>query len=252
MTVAPSRTLALRLAAAVLVVPLVAACGGGAAATPTASASPLETAPPPVPSYTLGPAPSGCPTTAPPPMAADQTATVTLHTNFGDIVVKVEGKLGPNAAGDFVALARCGYYDNVILHRIVPGFVIQGGDGEYARLPLTQANMDKMGQGGPGYTIPDDKVTTKYVRGTVAMARTSAANSAGSQFFIVLSDSAQSSLGASGANNYAIFGTVTSGMSVVDRIAEIPTGGAYDPTTATHGDMALQPAPILSATVTTP
>ena len=151
------------------------------------------------------------------------TATVTVTTNFGNIVIKVDGSLGPNAAGAFVAMASCGYYNDVIFHRVVPGFIIQSGDGQYARLP--NLVLDKMGQGGPGWTVKDDKVTTTYKRGTVAMARTSSADSGSTQFFIVLSDSAQTTLGASTANNYAIFGSVTAGLDVVDRIAAVPLGG---------------------------
>ena len=81
----------------------------------------------------------------------------------GAIVIKVEGSLGPNAAGNFVALASCGYYDGVIFHRLVPGFVIQGGDGQYGRQP----NVDPahVGSGGPGYAFPDDPVNVPYGAG---------------------------------------------------------------------------------------
>ncbi len=177
------------------------------------------------------------------------TATVTMTTNFGNIVIKVDSSLGPNAAGAFIALARCGYYDNVLFHRVVVDFIIQTGDGQYGRLP--SFTPDKMGQGGPGWTIPDDKVTTTYKRGTVAIARTSAANSGNSQFFIVLADSAQTSLGAASTNNYAIFGTVTTGMDVADRIAAIPLGGEPGPN-GEPPSMPLQPAVITSTVVTTP
>ena len=239
-----------RLLAGGLAVPILAGCSTGGVATPTPTSSPSPTLPPPVPSYSLGPSPSGCPTAAPAAMATDQSATVALHTNFGDITVKVDGKLGPNAAGDFVALARCGYYNNVIFHRLVAKFIIQAGDGTNARLP-DSLNPAKMGQGGPGFAIKDDTVTEKYVRGTIAMARTSTADSGGSQFFIVLDDSAQTALGASGANNYAIFGNVTAGLDVVDKIAAIPTAGEVangetTPSTPT------QPAVITSVTVTQP
>jgi len=236
-----------RLATVGLVALLVAGC-----AVPTVTASPSPTPwptnAPTTPPYTLGPEPTGCPTSTPAAMTSG-TATVTMTTNFGSIVIKVDSSLGPNAAGAFVALARCGYYDNVIFHRVVAKFILQGGDGQYARLPSFQPN--KMGQGGPAWTVPDDKVTTTYKRGTVALARKTEANSANSQFFIVLDDSAQTSLGASTANNYAIFGTVTSGMDVVDRIAAIPLGG--EP--GANGEppsMPLQPAVITSATVATP
>jgi len=236
-----------RLATVGLVALLFAGCS-----TPTASPTPSPTAPPTnpptTPPYTLGPEPSACPTTAPAAMTGG-TATVTMTTNFGNIVVKVDSSLGANAAGAFVALARCGYYDNVIFHRVVAKFILQGGDGQYARLPSFQP--DKMGQGGPGWTIKDDKVTTTYKRGTVAMARTSEADSANTQFFIVLDDSAQAALGDTSTNNYAIFGTVTSGMDVVDRIAQIPLGGETGPN-GEPPSMPLQPAVITSTAVTTP
>ncbi len=236
-----------RLTAGVLVALLFAGCS-----VPTAEPTPSPTAPPTIPPttppYTLGPAPTGCPTSAPAAMTSG-TATVTMTTNFGNIVIKVDSSLGPNAAGAFVALSRCGYYDNVLFHRVVPAFIIQGGDGEFGRLPSFVPSQ--MGQGGPGWNIQDDKVTTTYKRGTVAMARTSAANSANAQFFIVLDDSAQTSLGDSTTNNYAIVGTVTSGMDVVDRIAEIPLGGEPGPN-GEPPSMPLQPAVITSTTVATP
>lgn len=148
---------------------------------------------------------SGCPTSQPAPLPAGQTRTVTITTAKGTIAIKVEGSLSPIAAGNFVALASCGFYDGVVFHRVVPGFVIQGGD------------PTGTGRGGPGYTIADEPVTTAYHRGTVAMARTPNPNSQGSQFFIVLDDAAAKSLAA--ANTYAIFGTVIAGMDAVDAIA---------------------------------
>jgi peptidyl-prolyl cis-trans isomerase B (cyclophilin B) len=239
-----------RLAAGVLVTLLFAACSVPTA-VPTPSPSAPPTTPPTTPPYTLGPAPTGCPTSAPAAMTSG-TATVTMTTNFGNIVIKVDSSLGPNAAGAFVALARCGYYDNVLFHRVVVSpakFIVQTGDGQYGRLPSFIPSQ--MGQGGPGWNITDDKVTTTYKRGTLAMARTSAANSGNSQFFIVLDDSAQTSLGAATTNNYAIFGTVTSGMDVVDRISAIPLGGDPGPN-GEPPSMPLQPAVITSTTVTTP
>jgi cyclophilin family peptidyl-prolyl cis-trans isomerase len=217
-------------------------------AAPTPSPTPVPTVPPTAPAYTLAPSPSGCPT-SPPAAMSSGTATVTMATDFGNIVIKVDGSLGPNAAGDFLALARCGFYNNVLFHRVVAGFVVQGGDGQYGRLPGFQPG--KMGLGGPGYSIPDDKVTTAYKRGTVAMARGSSADSGGSQFFIVLSDSANTQLGASTANNYAIFGTVTSGMDVVDRIAALPLGGEPGPN-GEAPSMPLVPALITGMTIATP
>jgi cyclophilin family peptidyl-prolyl cis-trans isomerase len=174
-------------------------------------------------------------------MTVGTTATVTMTTNFGTIVIKVDASLGAHAAGTFLALARCGYYNNVLFHRIPASpAVIQGGDGQYARLPSIEP--DKYGQGGPGFTIPDDVVSASYTRGTVAMANAGSANTGGSQFFIVLTDTA---FDQSTTPTYAIFGTVTQGMDVVDKIAAIPVGGD-------NGDSALQIAVITGTTVTTP
>jgi peptidyl-prolyl cis-trans isomerase B (cyclophilin B) len=236
-----------RLATVGLVAILFAGCSVPTAA-PTPSPSAAPTNPPTAPPYALGPDPTGCPTAAPAPMTSG-TATVTMTTNFGNIVIKVDSSLGPNAAGAFVALARCGYYNNVLFNRVVVKFIIQTGDGQYGRLPSFAPA--RMGQGGTGWTIPDDKVTTTYKRGTVAIARTSTANSGNSQFFIVLDDSAQASLGAATTNNYAIFGSVTSGMDVADRIAAIPLGGEQGPN-AEPPSMPLQPAVITGTIVVTP
>ena len=149
---------------------------------------------------------SGCPTSQPPALASGQTRTVDIKTSKGSITLKIDGALSPIAAGNFVALIECHFYDGVVFHRVVPGFVIQGGDPRGT------------GAGGPGYTIDDEPVTTAYHRGTVAMARTPAAHSEGSQFFIVLSDSA------SFAPTYAILGEVSAGMDTVDAIAAAADG----------------------------
>ncbi len=147
----------------------------------------------------------GCPTNQPPALAAGETRTVEITTSKGSITLRIDGDLAPIAAGNFVALAACGYYDGVGFHRVVPGFVIQGGD------------PTGTGGGGPGYTIADEQVITPYQRGTLAMARSSQPNSQGSQFFIVLSDDSAGAL--SSYNTYAIFGEVTAGMDTVDAIA---------------------------------
>jgi cyclophilin family peptidyl-prolyl cis-trans isomerase len=165
-------------------------------------------------------------------MAAGDKATVSLQTDQGPIVIKVEGSLGPNAAGNFVALAACGYYDGTVFHRLVPGFVIQGGDGQYGREPNVDAQH--VGQGGPGYAFPDDPVTAPYTRGTVAMAN-SGPDTNGSQFFIVLQ-------AAQLPPSYSVFGHVTAGMDTVDKIAAMPNGGG-------EKNQALQPVAITKATV---
>jgi cyclophilin family peptidyl-prolyl cis-trans isomerase len=192
------------------------------------------------PAAPAGGYPAGCPTTAPAPLG-DETATVTLSTELGDIVIEVRGALAPNATGNFIALVECGAYDGVVFHRLVPGFVVQGGDVQHGRMP--DVDPDLVGTGGPPYRITDDPVTTPYGRGTVAMARTPEPDSQGSQFFIVLDDAARGALEA--ANTYAILGTVTAGMEVVDSIAAMPNTGP-------PANQALEPVAITRASVARP
>jgi cyclophilin family peptidyl-prolyl cis-trans isomerase len=250
MILAPTKSSARRLATVGLVM-LLAGCSVPTV-SPTPSSSPMPTVAPLAPSFTLGPtispSPFGCPTSA--PAAFSGTATVTMTTTFGNLVIKVDSALGANAAGAFIALSRCGYYNNIFFHRVVPTFVIQAGDGTYARWP--NLNYEKMGSGGPSWTIPDDKVTTAYKKGTLAMANTGNPNSGSSQFFIVLSDTAF----AAGTTSYAIFGTVTSGLDVIDKIAAVPLGG--EPVIDSSGNvtmpasMPLEPVIITSTIVATP
>lgn len=171
---------------------LLAACSGTGGTTPASTTAASAEA-------------AVCPGSQPDALPAGETRTVTIETDKGAIAITIEADLSPIAAGNFVALAGCGYYDGVVFHRVVPGFVIQGGD------------PTGTGTGGPGYEIQDEAVTATYSRGTVAMARTSQPNSVGSQFFIVLDDAARSSLAS--ANTYQIIGTVSSGMDAVDAIA---------------------------------
>ena len=196
--------------------------GGGTLASPGASASGGS-------SLTAG----SCPAAQPPALTAGETRTVTLTTPKGTIVIKVEADLSPIAAGNFVALASCGFYDDTVFHRTATledgtPFVIQGGDPEGT------------GTGGPGYTIQDEPVKTPYKRGTVAMARTQAPNSVGSQFFIVLDDKDGAILGS--ANTYQIIGNVSSGMNTADAIY-VASGGKELPS---------DPVPVTTATVTNP
>jgi len=198
--------------------------GGGSSVAPPSvapSSTATESGAPASGAPSIGPAGSGtasgsCPTSQPPALGAGQKRVVTLETAKGKIQITIEADLSPIAAGNFVALAGCGFYNGVVFHRVVTDFVIQGGD------------PTGTGTGGPGYTIKDEPVTATYGRGTVAMARTAAPNSVGSQFFIVLSDGARTALADPAYNNYQIIGTVTSGMEAVDAIAaaadaELPT-----------------------------
>lgn len=175
--------------------------GGGASAGPIGSAAPAASEA----------ASTACPTSQPDPLPAGETRTVDIETSQGPIQITVEADLSPIAAGNFVALAGCGYYDGVVFHRLVPGFVIQGGD------------PTGTGTGGPGYTITDEPVTGQYRRGTIAMARTAEPDSVGSQFFVVLDDAAADALAY--YNTYQIIGEVSSGMETVDKIAAMPNSG---------------------------
>jgi cyclophilin family peptidyl-prolyl cis-trans isomerase len=192
----PNRSLGLA-AAVVLGIGACTAAPGGA--PPTVAT--------PAPSTAARPA---CPTAQPPALPAGETRTVTIATELGSMTLKIEADLSPIAAGNFVALASCGYYDGVVFHRVVPGFVIQGGD------PTGR------GTGGPGYTIQDEPVTAQYGRGVVAMARTADPNSVGSQFFIVLDDEAREALAS--YNTYQIIGHVTAGMETADAITAAAAG----------------------------
>ncbi len=203
MTFALPRRAAGLLIAALLVGSLGACSGGSASASPSAETSAAPST-----------ASTSCPTSQPPALGAGETRTVTMGTEKGTMVVKLEADLSPIAVGNFAALVECGYYDGVGFHRIVPGFVIQGGD------------PDGTGTGGPGYTIKDEPVTATYGRGTVAMARSADPDSVGSQFFIVMDDGARDILAS--YNTYQIIGHVTSGMDVADLIAGA-AGGLENP-----------------------
>jgi cyclophilin family peptidyl-prolyl cis-trans isomerase len=141
-----------------------------------------------------------------PAMTIDQNKTYTalMDTNYGKITIQLFPKDAPLAVNSFVFLARQNFFNNVKFHRIVKGFVIQGGD------------PTGTGSGGPGYKFADEKVTRNYLPGTLAMAN-SGPNTNGSQFFICLADLTNSL-----PKNYTIFGIVTEGMDVVQKIGNLP------------------------------
>jgi cyclophilin family peptidyl-prolyl cis-trans isomerase len=149
-------------------------------------------------------------------------ANATIGTSKGDIEVEVFTEGAPKAANNFLDLAEKGFYDGVIFHRIVPGFVIQGGD------------PTGTGTGGPGYKFADEPFTGDYHRGTLAMAN-AGPNTNGSQFFICLAE-----LVGRLPRNYTIFGQVTKGMDVVDAIAAGRTG---------PGDRPIEPVKMTKVTV---
>lgn len=132
---------------------------------------------------------------------------VTIETKFGKIVFKLLPELAPEHVRNFIKLAQSGFYDGTLFHRVIPGFMIQGGD------PNTKTtNKATWGMGGPGYTIKAEFNTRSHLRGIVSMARAMDPNSAGSQFFIVTSDSTFLD------RQYTVFGEVLEGMPVADQI----------------------------------
>ena len=146
---------------------------------------------------------------APPNQVVDpnKAYTATIETSKGTIEIELLAALAPKTVNNFIFLAANGFYDNVKFHRVIKGFMIQTGD------------PTGTGRGGPGYRFEDERVTTPYRVGTVAMAN-AGPNTNGSQFFIV-----QGSSGTTLPPNYTIFGQVTGGQDVVDAIAGVPVGG---------------------------
>jgi peptidyl-prolyl cis-trans isomerase B (cyclophilin B) len=197
---------------------LASGCGGGddSSATGTGGCESVEAPAPREPGSHEAPTES---------LAAGTNYALVLETTCGTFTIGLDTELAPNTAASLVALARDGYFDDTVFHRIAPGFVIQGGDP-------TQS-----GTGGPGYSTVDVPPSdARYLKGVVAMAKTQLepAGTAGSQFFVVTGEDA------SLPPEYAIVGEVTDGRDVVDRIGAL--GDASEQPT--------QPVVIRSVTVT--
>jgi cyclophilin family peptidyl-prolyl cis-trans isomerase len=141
----------------------------------------------------------------------------TIATELGDIDVELYDESAPKAAQNFIDLAKKGFYDDVIFHRVIPGFVIQGGDGQYGK--KSSLEKGRVGTGGPGYKFEDEPVKGDYQRGSLAMAN-SGPNTNGSQFFICTDD-----LGGKLPKSYTLFGQVTRGLDIVDKIVSAPRDG---------------------------
>ena len=138
----------------------------------------------------------------------------TIATEHGDIELDLFTQAAPKAAQNFVDLAKKGFYDDVIFHRVIPGFVAQAGDGQYGKKSSLDAG--RVGTGGPGYKFADEPVHGDYARGSLAMAN-AGPNTNGSQFFICVAD-----LSGRLPKNYTLFGQVTKGLDVVDKIVNAP------------------------------
>ena len=135
----------------------------------------------------------------------------TIETKFGNIVFKLLPDIAPETVRNFVKLAQTKFYDDTLFHRVIPGFMIQGGD------PNTKSpDKSRWGMGGPGYTIKAEFSSRSHLSGIVSMARATDPDSAGSQFFIVTTDSTFLD------RQYTVFGEVIEGMSVADKIVNLP------------------------------
>lgn len=157
--------------------------------------------------------PKPTPTAAPPPVSSTNEVAV-LKTSYGEMVLKFWPDVAPGTVENFKKLARTNFYDGTAFHRIMKGFMIQGGD------PLTKdpANAARFGTGGPGYQIKAEFNAKSHQKGVISMARSSDPNSAGSQFFLVHGDASFLD------RQYTAFGELIKGLDVLDKIANSPTG----------------------------
>lgn len=141
-----------------------------------------------------------------------ETYNVTITTKFGDIELEFFPAVAPNHVKSFLTLAHTKFYDNTSFHRVIPGFVIQGGDPN-----SKDDDPTNDGTGGPGYNINAEFSDIPHERGILSMARSSDPNSAGSQFFIMHKAAPHLD------NNYSVFGKVVKGIEIVDEIAMVET-----------------------------
>lgn len=197
------------------------AAGGGTPATATTE---------PTQEPTQEPTPEPTPEEEGPELlGSDQHPEVTLEISNGqNIVIELYPEVAPNSVNNFVSLVESGFYDGLIFHRVIPGFMIQGGD------------PDGRGTGGPGYAIAGEFESNgfenklKHSRGVLSMARSGDPNSAGSQFFIMVEDAPHLD------GDYAAFGAVIEGMEAADEIVNQETGA---------NNMPVEPLSIVKATV---
>lgn len=137
--------------------------------------------------------------------------TATIETKFGKMEVRFFPEKAPNHVKNFIKLAKEGFYDGTIFHRVIPGFMIQGGD------PNTKGeNTATYGMGGPGHSVDAEFNDTPHQKGILSMARSNDPNSAGSQFFVVVGDASFLD------NQYTVFGELTSGLEVAETIVALP------------------------------
>lgn len=151
------------------------------------------------------------PQTTPPETPGSGDEVAVISTKFGDMVIEFYPDVAPNHVANFKKLAKSGFYDGCTFHRVIPNFMIQGGD------PLSKDNdRSNDGKGGPGYSINAEFNARKHLRGTLSMARGQDPNSASSQFFICVASIPHLD------GQYTIFGQVIKGLEVIDKIVNVP------------------------------
>ena len=137
-----------------------------------------------------------------------------IETNFGKIKIKLLPEIAPETVRNFITLTKSSFYDGTLFHRVIPKFMIQGGD------PNTkESNKSVWGQGGPGYNLKAEFNSRSHLRGIVSMARSTDPDSAGSQFFVVTSDSTFLD------RQYTVFAEVVEGLEIADKIVNLPRDG---------------------------
>ena len=137
-----------------------------------------------------------------------------IETNFGNITIKLLPEIAPETVRNFITLTKSSFYDGTLFHRVIPKFMIQGGD------PNTkESDKSVWGQGGPGYNLKAEFNSRSHLRGIVSMARSTDPDSAGSQFFIVTSDSTFLD------RQYTVFAEVVEGLEIADKIVNLPRDG---------------------------
>jgi len=159
------------------------------------------------------------------PMSQYENKVAELHTSAGEIDIRFFPDVAPNHVKNFIDLAEKGFYNGTKFHRVIPGFMIQGGDPN-----TVNSSPSTWGTGGSGKNIDAEFNSVSHKRGIVSMARSSSPNSASSQFFIVTSDSTFLD------NQYTVFGQVTKGMDVADKIVSAPRGEQDRPNNPTSID----------------
>jgi len=153
-------------------------------------------------------------------MAGAATPRAVIETKFGEIEIEFFPEKAPGHVKNFLDLAGKGFYDGTTFHRVIPGFMIQGGDPNTKDV---KASRDRHGTGGPGYSIKAEFNDTPHQRGVLSMARSSSPDSAGCQFFICVADSGFLD------RQYTAFGRVTRGMEAADQIVGAPRDARDNP-----------------------